>query len=244
MIQHPDLQPFANQYLALPKAPLRVVAHLTPGQQLVHCDNLHLDGLLAAAAVRLATSGAGLPDASDAYDIPLPLDCLWRSEAGHPLWAATDFFPVGSSALDAHSLQKRPVDGRYSKPNTRAGNLDIVTIKGRHMARMIAASATVADAWEAWCIGDAATVQALLAGFITHLGKHRGRGFGEVARWEVEPCTEFVLHKGGKTLRPLPFTPGWDKGFEVAGRLALVGWTPPHWKPSLFSPGWPAGSGV
>ncbi len=245
MIQHPDIQRHAAKYSNLPKAPLRVIAHLTPGQHIVNYESIHLDALLASTVVREAMQGAGVPDSHDAYDIPLPLKCLWRQfDSGLPLWASTDFFPAGHSERDSHSLQKRPVDGRYSKPNTRSGALDIVTIKGRHMARMMPTPATSAGAWEAQCIGHAETVLELLTGHVTHLGKHRARGFGEVARWEVAECESFSLHRDGKTLRPFPFTPGWERGFQIGGRMALIGWTPPQWKPSLFSVGWATGSAV
>lgn len=79
-----------------------------------------------------------------------------------------------------------------------------------------------------WCVGDRDLICALLA-IVTHLGKKRGVGKGEVTAWSVDECEPwegFPLLRDGRPLRPLPLTwPGVrdaDRGYRVL--------TPPYWQ--------------
>jgi len=58
-----------------------------------------------------------------------------------------------------------------------------------------------------WCIGDAEEMSALLS-HVSHLGKRRGVGLGQVRRWHVEPCDPwgvgFPVVRDGTALRTLP----------------------------------------
>lgn len=59
-----------------------------------------------------------------------------------------------------------------------------------------------------WCIGERAEIEALLS-LVTHLGRRRGVGEGEVREWRVEPCEPWgpgfpVVDSEGSPLRHLP----------------------------------------
>src|SRR6185503_291310 len=59
---------------------------------------------------------------------------------------------------------------------------------------------------EWYCVGDADPIRSLLC-HVTHLGKKRSVGKGEIAAWIVEECDAwkgFPIVRDGKPLRPLP----------------------------------------
>jgi hypothetical protein len=80
------------------------------------------------------------------------------------------------------------------------------------------------------------TVQELLKN-ITNLGKRRAIGFGEIDAWQVEPGDfETAMISDGIAGHALPV------GYiECKSPPMRVGWTPPQWKQSLMTLGWPVG---
>lgn len=82
---------------------------------------------------------------------------------------------------------------------------------------------------------------------VTHLGKKRGIGLGEVEQWQIESAAEFTLVREGLLLRPLPqaawgeLLPGEEEPDEIP---TPVGWTPPQWLPGLWLDGWREGTPV
>jgi CRISPR type IV-associated protein Csf3 len=79
-----------------------------------------------------------------------------------------------------------------------------------------------------WCVGDTDPLRTLLV-HVTHLGKRRAVGKGEVTDWTVEACATwpgFPVVRDGRPLRPLPLDwPGVndaDRGMRVL--------TPPYWQ--------------
>ncbi len=242
MVEYEALRPHGERYIELEVTPLRVVLHLQPGSRLAGYDPINLDNLLARMVVDEATEGRGLPFTPEAYNLPVPLKCLWRSDAGLPLWAATPFTPAADCADDVAYWHKRVQTGRFT--GTKSGKYTISSTNGRYMERRVPLPTKVCDIWQADCIGNAAEVARLLAG-CTYVGKRRTNGFGEVAHWEVQPLDAFALVRDDRLTRPIPaMAIELLNGHVPEGQPAPIGWTPPQWKPSIFAPGWWTGTPV
>ncbi len=237
MIEYPALTPYVERYEGLKGEPLHIVLELVPGSRIAGYDPVNLDNLLARAVVDEATAGRGLPSTPEAYRLPTPLRCLWRSPEGLPLWAATPLFPAAQHAPDVSYWHKRAQTGELTR--TKSGRFAIRSTQGRWMERRVPLPTVVCDRWEGWCAGDGEEIARLLRP-VSHVGKKRSTGFGEVLRWRIEPAPSFELARDGALARALPamalpdVLPGW----RVAEEPAPVGWTPPQWKPSLFALGW------
>lgn len=233
MIHTKELDAFTRRFAECPLEPLRVTFHLRPGGRVVNYDPIHLDGLLARAVVAIATEGRLLADQEKGYWIPLPLKMLWRSPEGYPLWAASTLYPVGPAEQDTYVRHKRNSEGWMHKKKK------LVTRSGPWMERRLPTPIEVCDRYEGRCVGNREAVKNLLEDF-SHLGKLR---LGRIDRVEVEPAdfegTDTYLD-GTTLIRPLPAEAGLLKMWP--GKPSLVGWTPPFWKPSLFRPGWRAGT--
>lgn len=81
---------------------------------------------------------------------------------------------------------------------------------------------------EWWCGGDIAWVRETL-GHCLGLGSGRGRGFGQVERWEVEECEEdwSLFYADGKPARALPIGfPGLDGLYDTQMEIP----SPPYWQ--------------
>lgn len=243
MITDPQLAVAARAYRSTIDGggvPLRIICQLRPGARIGGYDPVNLDNLLARSVVDTVTAGAGLAPTAEAYDLPVPLRCLWRSDEGFPLWAATPFRPVGPSERDVAYWHKRAQLGEWTA--TKSGSFGISATKGRWMERRVPLPTIVAEAFAADAIGDPDAILALLEP-LTFIGKRRTNGFGEVQSWSIEPLDHFALIVDGKTTRPLP-----ADAVELLGDWrpihppSPVGWTPPQWKPSLFRIGWWTGA--
>lgn len=220
--------------------PLRITAVLRAGAQIVQYDPIYLDGLLARCAVDRATQGRGVANTPEPYDIPLPLECLWRDERGLPLWAASVFLPDGTALQDVAYRHKRAITGRYSRG--RRGKLTIRSNVGRYMERRVPVPTIQCESLSALCIGDAEEIAHLLSQ-ASFLGKERRVGFGEIAEWRIDETDEAnVLVRDGCLAHAIPQGAAGVAGLIPQGAPVLVGWTPPQWKPPLFSLGWPVGT--
>jgi len=237
MIDYPTLEPYLERYEHLQHEPLHITLELVPGSRIAGYDPVNLDNLLARTVVDEATHGLGLPSTPEAYRLPVPLCCLWRSSEGLPLWAATPFFPAADHVADVAYWHKRAQTGEFTR--TKSGRFAIRSTQGRWMDRRVPLPTQVCDRWEAWCIGNADEIARLLPP-LTHIGKKRSMGFGEVRRWNIEPAASFDLVRDGRLTRSMPAMAVSEllPGREFAEEPAPVGWTPPQWKPSLFLPGW------
>lgn len=245
MIDYPSLIPYADRYQQLRHEPLRVIATLRPGAHIVNYDPICLDGILAWAVVQEATEGAGVPHTNDPYCLPVPLATLWRSDDGYPLHASTSLYPVGVvHADDIHYYHKRAPTGEYSRATSKHG-LSIPIRSGRWMERRIPVPTQTTMALEALCIGNQSEIQRLLA-YVSHIGKRRASGMGEVAAWDVAPVDQFVLWReidGERRLaRSIPQAAGPALDIRTIDAPALVGWTPPQWHPVLQRVGWREGT--
>lgn len=232
MIHLPELDQFTAQYAQCAYEPLRITFNLQPNSRIVNYDPIHLDGLLARAVVTHATEGRLLCDSENGYWLPLPLKMLWRNDDGFPLWAASTLYPVGEHTDDITVRHKRNSDGHlHNKPKLK-------TRAGPWMERRMPTPVTVCDAYEAVCIGNRELVVGLLDMF-THIGKLR---LGRIVGVRVEPVDSMdVLWRDDALIRPVPAAAGLIDWLE---KPSLIGWTPPHWKPSLFLPGWRVGTRI
>lgn len=247
MIDLPEFESFRTRYAALPMTGLAVTAVLAAGSSVLQYNPLYLDGLLGSVVALLATRGRGLPDTPDAYDIPLPLACLWRSDEGYPLWAASCFYPVEEWEQDIIYLHKRAPSGRWSRsPGKTPRPLRLVTSMGRDMERRVPMPAVATWYVQARCIGNAAAVAELLE-HVLYLGKRRNLGTAVVRTWRVherdwEPSD--VLLDDGRLSRAIPAAAAHLLPAAPSEPPGVVGWTPPQWKASLFADGWRAGTEV
>lgn len=97
----------------------------------------------------------------------------------------------------------------------------------------------VCDELEARCIGNLELVETLMS-FFTHVGKLR---LGRIKSVSVEPCAydeRDAWSNGSKFIKPMPAAA--NIATEWSSLPTPIGWTPPFWKPSLFLPGWRAGT--
>lgn len=215
-----------------PFNPLRITVNLHKNSRIVSYDPIHLDGLLARAVVEIATQGRLLADCEDGYWIPLPLKMLWRDRRGFPMWAASVLYPTGIAVQDTYVRHKRNSGGEMHNKQK------LITKTGSWMERRIPTPVQVCDQYEARCIGHLETVQDLLD-YFTHIGKLR---LGRVKNVQVE-IVDFseadICIKDDRLIKPVPMAS--DLVNMIQEAPFLVGWTPPHWKPSLFMPGWKAG---
>lgn len=201
--------------------------------ELVVYDLLHLDSLLSSAVLIEATRGRGITDENKVYYIPLPVECLWTSDCGLPLWATSSFLPMGSehrSTLIMHKRHKYPARSRTGRwMDTRIPKPTAITSSGW---------------WRARCYGDCNEVARLL-NRVHAVGKHRHDGCGRVKEWRVEFADfeplDTIVH-GGKLIRPVPELAIEHLSIEPGGNSALMGWTQPYWKPRNFNYAWAAGT--
>jgi len=238
MIHLPEIDQFTADYAQLEHEPLTVTARLRECSPIIGYDPIHLDGLLARMVVMHATKGALLPNSEEPYWLPVPLKMAWQSIEGYPLWAASLFQPVGEEVADIQYSHKRSMPGEFIKGKT------LINVVGRWMDRRVPLPARVAGEWRAQCVGNRRVIEALLAD-LHHIGKRRGSGFGTVAEWRVEPGTfENVFVADGKLTHPIPVAAAPALGLFPEDGPTMRGWTPPAWKPSLFTQCYPAGAPV
>lgn len=212
-----------DEYAALPKRPLLILARLATPILHAETGQTHLDGPLSAAALTLH------PVASDwqgAAVVPLPLELAWVSPGGQPLWACTPLTPAGPAVDSMEYMHKRYPGHRADFASKQSAD----TKTGRWKEYRIPLHAQSVDTLAALCIGHADAVRELL-GALSHLGDETGRGYGRVARWDVieaEHTLEDVLAR-----RAVPA--GYYEGRQPVGVYApLRGWTPPYW----YAPWW------
>jgi len=232
MIRLPELDAF-NDLTKLDFEPLTVTLQLEQNARMVSYDPLKLDGLLAFAVVQRATSGRGLQNQEGGYWIPLPLKQLWNDERGFPLWASSVFYPVADCADDVSIYHKRNSDGSMhnrKKLKTRAGPW---------MPRRIPYPVKVCERYEARCVGNTEAIAHFLnTDNFTHIGKKRMARVVDIIVERARFSERDVLVRDGVLIKAIPQVANL---VDIQDAPSLVGWTPPHWKPGLFLPGWRVG---
>lgn len=229
LVRLPPIEAYGEAIAGLPHTPLRITVHaLTP---VVAIDGLQLDGVLAFG-MKLATWGpAPFPTTQAPYWLPLP--CAYTEVQGLPLWHITSFFPV-SPHQDSTHYHKRTDANPYSFPaimgtlQRKRPRRQPNTAAGQYMNYRIPEPYTVAECWQALCMGHQPEVERLLS-YVSGLGKDLAQGYGRVQEWLVEPYDGPVTltTAAGEVLRPIPTD-------DHTGILAA--WTPPYWKRDLWLP--------
>jgi len=198
--------------------PLHVVA-CVPGAVSMPVHGLALDALLmAAVAVR-----DGLPPAEiEQHMIAIPV----AQERG--IYLAT------TAQYEWEERDRRWINRRFpvaeaqtmAEPKFRRIQLSAGPTKSYRLPLEVGYLRDGCMDW--WCLGEKRGVHELLS-IITHLGKKRAVGNGEVREWSVEDCEPwpgFPVVRDGRPLRPLPLN--WP-GIEDADREMRV-LTPPYWQ--------------
>ena len=202
-------------YEKLPKEPVLITAEMmTP---ILHAErqSTHLDGILASAVL---TDHPHPSAFGDIVTIPLPLDLVWVSSSGYPLWASTPLVPVDGGIVSREYWHKRYPSHRAEFGNKQSAN----TSAGRWREFRVPVAAHSTSKLVAMAIGNMAELQRLLDG-VTHIGKKSSIGYGRVVKWEVIPhphTLEDVLSN-----RAVPVESGLTDGRMERHR----GWTPPYW---------------
>jgi len=249
MIVLPEFDQHRQCYAGLSNLePLQVAAVYKPGASRVNYQHQTLDNLLANQVLRQAGL-SGLPDNPDCYDIPLPLKCLWRNRNGWPLWAASYFWPESETLQWSMVQHKRAISGRWSAGRGKDKKLALNKASGKHKEKRmpVPAETSVTGRYTATAIGHFETVCGLLEN-VVQLSGRRGIGMGAIDHFEVS-VVDYVdpLVTGDKLARAIPFEAIsiLPKHVRIVDNyVPSVGWTPPQWKPTLFSAGWFAGSPV
>lgn len=249
MIVLPEFDLHRQRYAGLRNLePLQVTAVYKLGASRVNYQPQALDNLLANQVMRQAGLD-GLPDDPDCYDIPLPLKCLWRNNEGWPLWAASYFWPESETYQWSMVQHKRAITGQWSAGRGKDKKLALNKASGKHKEKRmpVPAETSATGRYTATAIGHFETVCKLLEN-VVQLSGRRGIGMGEIDHFEVTEV-DFVdpLIVDGKLARAIPLgaaelLPKYIR--IIDSYVPSVGWTPPQWKPTLFSPGWFAGTPV
>lgn len=245
MIVLPEFDQHRQRYAGLKLEPLQITAVYKPGASRVNYQPQALDNLLANQVMRQAGFDS-LPDHQDCYDIPLPLKCLWRNANGWPLWAASYFWPDSETYQWSLVQHKRAITGQWSEGRGKDKTLSLNKHAGKHKEKRIPVpvETSATGRYTATAIGNFETVCELLEN-VTQLSGRRGIGMGEIDYFEIS-VVEYVnpLITGDKLARAIPLAaaellPPHTR--ITTGYVPSVGWTPPQWKPTLFSAGWFAG---
>lgn len=212
----------ADRYAAMEKQPLLVTGAILTGYIPSESDGaIHLDGLLSAAVLTSHPCPADYK--KGAALIPLPLEILWLSKDGWPLWAASDLIPDDQTSKSQEYWHKR-----YPTHRAELGTkLSAKTSAGRWREYRVPVTAIVTGAIKGVCIGNKEEVERLLK-FVTHVGKKGAAGYGRV-EWQVRefPDSAMALDAIHRT-KATPIDYAAQKG--LAGKVKpLSGWTPPYW---------------
>lgn len=211
----------ADRYASMDKQPLLIEARLTTPYVPVGSDNaLHFDGILSQAVL---TAHPCAPQFNgQACIVPLPLDILWISPKGLPLWAASDMAP--SEQIAAREYWHK----RY--PSHRAdfgAKMAAVTTAGRWKEYRVPLNAVRSDRSRAVAIGNKDEIDRLLK-FISHIGKKGAAGYGRVSAWTVTALDadnplDLVLASKAVPVECAAM-------MDLQGKYSpLKGWTPPYW---------------
>lgn len=205
--------------------PMRVIARLASG--IVTIDGLlHLDGILAYVAWRRHPERDSLPDPNltDApEDFALPLDRWehggewgWCASSCEADWIAEDTRYISRPTPTAEMA-------RFSAaPSVNVGAGGAKAMRVPHAVR-------VAREVRWYARGDLDAVRDMLRD-VTHLGRLRHHGAGEIMGWDVAPWdADWSCVRAGS---PMRFLPAGFPGVADDSPVARGGIRPPYWHPA------------
>lgn len=208
--------------------PLEVTATLWGRVILPPYGHIHLDALLAWAVCESEMRPPAL-DEEQITAVEIPIE---RSECGR-------FHLCSSSSSttrerDKRWLNKRFPIGEWQMLGGGKSAQRVQTGAGPSKGFRVPVEAVFLDGdrltW--WCVGERAPIERLLRA-VTHVGRRRAVGEGEVREWSVSPCEAwpgFPILRDGAPLRPLPYDDGRVTGAHV---LRMGRYTFPYWLRAL-----------
>ena len=225
-----DFTALLLRYLALPKEPLAITVTLLTGVNPGVRDELHIDSMLGAAVVQSYPVPVSFDGGTKV--VPVPLDSLWISEDGLPLWASSLFYTLGGVFRDKRYWHKRYPTGHLEWSVKQSANTSAGRWKEYRVPLLPRVMDTEQDAClRCLCIGNKEEIERLVP-YLTHIGKKGTQGYGRVLSWTVEP---FALHPDAARVsilnhRPAPAAYYYETyGNDLASDWIIQGWTPPYW---------------
>lgn len=194
---------------------------------------VHLDALLAWAVCHLDCRPPAL-DEEQLADVEIPVS---MSDCGRYYLASASVSTVRQREL--RYVHKRfPAEWWQALGGGKSAQR-VQTNAGPSKGFRVPVEATFleGDVLTWWCAGVRDDVARLLD-VVTHVGRRRAVGEGEVRSWTVEPCTPWgpgfpVVDTEGRPLRHLPA----DEGLVTGDHLMRIGTlTPPYWMASAEEP--------
>lgn len=210
-----------QSYSALAKTPLTITAELvTP---IIHAeqDATHIDSVLSMSAL---TNHPAPSAYAQAAVIPLPLELVWVSENGLPLWATTPLIPVDENIEAREYWHKRYPSQRAEFGSKMAAD----TSAGRWREYRVPVNSKSVNTLVALAIGNKVEIEKLLAE-VSHIGKKGSMGYGRVARWSVADADHTIDDVLSKRAVPVMFFKT-----EKSHTTSVRGWAPPYW----YAPWW------
>ena len=223
--------------------PFTVICELV--RDVSNYDVIHFDGILAAATVREQFKGFGLPTMGETYNIPLPLKSMWKDERGYDCWAASSLLPVSVFVEDVIWMHKRAQNGEFTQHKSK-GDYKLNTTTGRYMERRIPVPTMVVNKLYSRCIGDISETQKLLE-LITHIGKRRNAGLGEVRSWNINKAIwndRDIFIGTNQLIKPLPAGLSVLLNIHLTEPATECSWFPPYWHSGCQGAGWRVGTTI
>lgn len=220
----------ANYYEGLLKEPLLIRATLgtpyIPAPE-ERDGSMPIDGILSWAVI--VDFPTPVTFAQTGSVIPLPLEMLWMSPEGLPLWAASSLAPQGDLIRSREYWHKRYPSDRIDLAERKNAN----TSAGRWKEYRIPIQTIRSAELRGMAIGHRETIEYLLAQ-VTHVGKKSNQGFGRVLKWQISPIHESIetVRRSILCSRPVPaeYLASLPPGKLIWGDFTMrMGWTPPYW---------------
>lgn len=223
------LAPLWEQYSAhnIPHESLRISCRLRSGV-VEHGEDINIDGILAYSVVQEALQGEHW-GSNEACDIPLPI-MQFMGEDGEWCYVASTLLPVGGYVHQNAHLHRRAHTGEFTA-SKRASGLVINTVIGRYKERRTPVESIQTDELEAFALGNAEEIRRLLD-HITHIGKRRAAGYGEVAEWTVEKVAlepYEILIKDNRLRRAIPQSITKGLAIDIEEPPQYIGVKPPYY---------------
>ena len=194
---------------------------LTLAQPVAGYDHIHLDALIQKAVVLDALQGTALPPSALPYAIPLPLEVVWHSPQGYPLYNASSLLPQGEAITGLFWWTRRndaSFSARFTQRRKQGGVWQPDDTAGPYKEYRMALPTTAASVLVGYGVGIAGEVERLLSLLTCGVGKRVGSGFGQISQIEVEA-------------QALP-TPLAFVAPTAEGDLELL--RPSHWLPARY----------
>lgn len=180
---------------------------------------LPLDGLLAYAWMaenhpELIRTDAGKN--GEILEGKLPLEKRGTGDDWYWACSFACFTPIKETKVFWHKRFDAQHAEEYVDFGKRRGSVNIKSAQYKNYRMPLTIQLIPKIEW--YCVGDADQIEWMVKD-ITHMGKKRSQGFGQIAKWEVEVWPEDLSH-----LRPVPDETGDD----------YVAIRPPYWYSKHF----------